>query len=468
MKKAIFLNLALLILFSTLSPIKLASGESAVRDQVIENFIEINYDNKIYLPLVFGKPLSYEQKILKLFSSDIIAYYPMAEKSGTFIVDINGDSGEYTNGNIIGPVVFGGRGIGIFPSSDSYINIPTEMINPKLNDFSVMFFLQSTNEVISANLLPFIFYKDADNLIYMARGRTSGNYASYHKANELLNYIRLGVIQHTYPLHIAVTYTAGKGMRTYVNGTHSQYTPDLQLIDGLLTYARIGGNGAGTGWQGFIHDFVIVGREVTMNEAKIAAEYDNTQINTQIIAEGDSRTDGSAWVPKVHESIYDNEVISGYAIHAKSGSTLGEIESRATELDTALINGSRNILIVWAGVNNYTWSANAIHSALAAYCSARKAAGWTVVVSTEIDAQTERHDQYHWHDTTWPNLNALIRENWSSYADALVDLGANSHLQDATNTTYFIDRLHLTLEGQAVVANEMIPVINSVIETMNK
>lgn len=420
--------------------------------------------NNIFLPLILKSDYSqqYEEKILQLFTSDLLAYYPMSEITGTIISDL---SGRNYHGNVVGSVQFGGRGIGIFPNSDSYIDIPTEMINQNLDNFTVMFFLQSTNEFISENLIPFIFYQDSNNYVYMARGRTTGNYASYHKGDGLLNYLRLGSINHTYPLHITISYTTTKGMKIYVNGTPSQYTPDLPLFQGLFSYARIGGNGGISGWQGYIHDFVILGREVTQNEAQIAAEYDNSKINFQFIAEGDSRTDGSSWVPKVHESIYDNQVITGYAIHAKSGSTLGTIESRAPELDEALVNGSNNILIVWAGVNNYTWSADEIHNALAAYCSARKTAGWTVIVSTEVDAQIEKVELYNWHDITWPNLNTLIRDNWEYYADALVDLGANPHLQDATDTTYFYDMLHLTFEGQNVVASEMIPVINSIIES---
>lgn len=430
----------------------------------IKNQILLQQNHYIFIPVVYkpGVSQTYEEKIQDMFSSDLLAYYPLSETGGSSITDISGNN---NHGSVIGSIQYGGRGIGVFPASNSYINIPTTLVNQNIDEFSVMFFISSTNEVITENLIPFIFYRDASNVINMTRGRTTGNYASYYKAGGTLNYIRIGSIQHTYPLHITITYSSTRGMKVFVNGTPSQSSPALQNFDGLITYARIGGNGGASGWQGYIHNFAIIGREVTQYEAKSAAEFDNIVINTQIIAEGDSRTDGSAWVAEVHESIYDNQIIAGYSIFAKSGSTLGTLESRASELDEILVEDANNILIVWAGVNNYTWTADAIHNAIAAYCSARKTAGWTVVVSTEIDAQIDKVMPYHWHETTYPNLNILIRENWPSYADALVDLGANTHLQDATDSVYFYDKLHLTQEGQNVVASVMIPVINSVINS---
>jgi lysophospholipase L1-like esterase len=49
-------------------------------------------------------------------------------------------------------------------------------------------------------------------------------------------------------------------------------------------------------------------------------------------------------------------------------------------------------------------------------------------------------------------LNTLIKSDATLY-DSLIDLGADSRLQDATNVTYYnADKVHLTDTGYGVVA----------------
>lgn len=60
-------------------------------------------------------------------------------------------------------------------------------------------------------------------------------------------------------------------------------------------------------------------------------------------------------------------------------------------------------------------------------------------------------------------FNALMRESWSNFADALCDLGNDSRLQDSSNTTYFqVDGVHLTNAGHQVISDLLTPVINKV------
>ena len=123
---------------------------------------------------------------------------------------------------------------------------------------------------------------------------------------------------------------------------------------------------------------------------------------------------------------------------------------------------AQNLLIIFAGTNDLGGaheSAETAFGKLTAYCRARKAAHpWRILVITppmaaypgvypaDFDAQMVQYD-------------ALIRRNWRSFADGIVDVQADFRLGAPgaeRNPVYFSSRdfTHLTDAGYAIVGQD--------------
>ena len=100
-----------------------------------------------------------------------------------------------------------------------------------------------------------------------------------------------------------------------------------------------------------------------------------------------------------------------------------------------------------------------VHDDLVAYCLARQAAGFRVVVLTLLprreSAGFERARQ---------EFNGLVRANWQSYADGLADIAADGRIGDALDDLdqqyYQPDALHPNDAGYAVMATVSAPALN--------
>lgn len=127
----------------------------------------------------------------------------------------------------------------------------------------------------------------------------------------------------------------------------------------------------------------------------------------------------------------------------------------AAQIDPLYVTGKRNVLICWGGINDiyYGASAETAYTNVAAYCQARRAAGWTVTVCTMPAAGSVTGDG----DTARQGANASIRAGYAAFADHLADLAANVHfatLADTTDGTYYNgDTVHLTDVGYGLVAS---------------
>lgn len=117
---------------------------------------------------------------------------------------------------------------------------------------------------------------------------------------------------------------------------------------------------------------------------------------------------------------------------------------------------NNSVLIGWEGTNDIQFGASlaTTQSRWNTYFSARATAGWAsngckLVACTVIP----RVDSTAPKNAIRDDFNAWLRTNYSTYATHLVDLAADSRLQDTSNTTYFdADGVHLTAAGYAVVA----------------
>ena len=129
----------------------------------------------------------------------------------------------------------------------------------------------------------------------------------------------------------------------------------------------------------------------------------------------------------------------------------------ATEVDPLYDAGRpANILVCWEGTNDLIYGSARPYDArqayrhLAAYCKARQRAGFRVVICTVLP----RGRSAAFYEAR-NALNAELRANWRSFADALADVAANKTIGAdgaETDTTYYRDTVHLTAAGYAIVA----------------
>lgn len=172
------------------------------------------------------------------------------------------------------------------------------------------------------------------------------------------------------------------------------------------------------------------------------------------LAEGDSITLGSdiAPAPAYPSSIAALHAAWGFATTATDGAWMANLESRASTLD-AYVNHDRshNLLTVMVGRNDWgggeSPNPTAFLERLKAYCLARRAAGWTVVVLSILPGHESGFNV--WRNTA----NASIAGD-PSYYDAFVDFTGETWFSDAAggNATYYPDGIHPTAAVEDAIA----------------
>ncbi len=147
-----------------------------------------------------------------------------------------------------------------------------------------------------------------------------------------------------------------------------------------------------------------------------------------------------------------------------SGWTIGLMTGEAPQKVDSLFDPHlrQNVLIVFAGTNNLggsRQSAATAYSELTAYCRARKAAHpWRILVVTPPMAAYPRVYPANF-DAQMVQYDALIRRNWRSFADGIVDAQADPRLGAPGaeyNPAYFNARdfTHLTDAGYAIIGRD--------------
>ena len=114
------------------------------------------------------------------------------------------------------------------------------------------------------------------------------------------------------------------------------------------------------------------------------------------------------------------------------------------------------VLVVWEGTNDLAYGtdppldAAQAYRHLAAYCRARREAGYEVVLLTVLPrAGSETFSAAR------NELNARLREGWPRFADALADVAADPSIGPSgaeLDERYYRDTVHLTPEGYGIVA----------------
>jgi len=180
-----------------------------------------------------------------------------------------------------------------------------------------------------------------------------------------------------------------------------------------------------------------------------------------IVFDGDSLTAGSGATSKLN---YVNDTVDGLDARAIitnvgiAGQTIALMLSGATDVDGALVAGALNICSAFGGTNDMFFSAGStpvatIYANIVAYHNARKAAGWDKTVAYTITPRSDAGTPSNF-ETNRQALNALIVAGWSTFADALVDIGNDPvmGLVGATTGPLYADLVHPSNAGHALIA----------------
>jgi lysophospholipase L1-like esterase len=150
---------------------------------------------------------------------------------------------------------------------------------------------------------------------------------------------------------------------------------------------------------------------------------------------------------------------------ATRGNKIADLELRAAGVDLLLDHPGTvlNLLVVWIGSNDLGEGAppEQVEAALGAYTSARRKAGWHVVVLTvlprsypaDVPGYEQRRLAY----------NDLLRQHLDDLADELVDVGALPQIgvdgDQLDPAVYTEDHTHLNSAGRQLVGEQVGPVL---------
>jgi lysophospholipase L1-like esterase len=183
-----------------------------------------------------------------------------------------------------------------------------------------------------------------------------------------------------------------------------------------------------------------------------------------IVCEGDSLTVGlnlaatsrSTYPFQLALLYTDNRMVAVYN-DAVSAQTIDDMDAQTSVTATYDSRKGNQVLVVWAGTNDIYFgnTAAGTYALLSAYCAARRAEGYKVVVLTALPRSNAGTPGDF--NTTRATFNTSIRAGWATFADALADVAADSRIGDngdELDTTYYdADKVHMNATGYGVIAS---------------
>jgi lysophospholipase L1-like esterase len=424
-------------------------------------------DSTTFLTLLYphtltaaGDTPSYSESVL---DTTPIAFWRFNEASGTVATDQsgNGRHGTYTANIVLAQsgVASGERAIRVNGAAAVQVSGIASAFSRPSGTVS-FFFKPTTSGVLTDATVRYLFYTNinAQNTFYFRRQAANNTFAAVYAGQNTTKSITITSSSSDWT-HVAVTWASGGILSGYLQGV-----PVSQSSLGLVPLVPTSGFTAllfgasslagASPWAGYLQDAVI------HNSVQVSADIAlMARCSGHVVFDGDSRTISSSFA-----IAYPTVCMAASGVAAKrygfynsgvSGQTIAQFNAdAATEVDAQYRSQFNNIAVVWGGVNdaNAGASVQTIYDRLVTWCRARQRAGFKVLVCTEIDAQDAGRNSVGWHSTMYPALNTLIRTNYGSFADGIIDLGAVPELQNALNTVYFnADAVHPNATGYAVI-----------------
>jgi lysophospholipase L1-like esterase len=199
----------------------------------------------------------------------------------------------------------------------------------------------------------------------------------------------------------------------------------------------------GTGWSW--RDSVRPGRDLVF-----AFEGDSITCGTATTG----ATQGQAWYQVMQRTL--SRSFDGIFRAYPSRQVSAWITEDPTDLDEFCPDDGRGYVFGFGGTNDLFFGASAgtVQTRYQDWCEARQAAGWKVIAFTILPrSDTSTPGTF---ETSRQTFNTWLRANWATFADALVDVAADTRIGDVNDeldTTYYsTDKVHLIAAGQAIVA----------------
>lgn len=409
-----------------------------------------------------GGGLSYLQKILVIAPDSLIGYWPGDEASGTAALDRSGNArnGVYSN------ITLGGVGIGdgltapIYNGNNSQAALYSASLAGAWNGETLTLNIWINADDWTDGVARGIYHyrADSNNQIFVYKATNTGRITISNNigATGISSANIDGLTAGWHCVTLVIDYPSTQVI-VYVDGLLKSVRTSINQWSGALdaTYNWLGRTTVSSNWLGRLAHHVLWSAVFAPPDVSRAAN-----CNGHVTVDGDSRSTyslPSTGYPQM--SGFQNALVAkhyGWQGVAVSGQTVAQMSADfATQIAPLYRSGLVNTLVVWGGVNDAAGGADAatIWARFQTYCNTARAAGFRVLLCTEIDAQSAELNAVNWHTTIWPALNTLIRAGYAAVADDLIDLGANAALQDATNLTNFnADKLHQSATGQGVVS----------------
>jgi lysophospholipase L1-like esterase len=161
-----------------------------------------------------------------------------------------------------------------------------------------------------------------------------------------------------------------------------------------------------------------------------------------------------------------NRAVAGSSFNNIIGGEFHLIGSAASRIDVLYRpSAAQNILVVSTGWNDVNGGETAltIKAQFIAYCLARKAVGWKVVVAPLPIANYP--GQFAVYPAIRLEVNAWLAQHWHEFADAYADFSADPIIGNNGNTTnpvYWQDQLHMTQTGYTIWAQYLKSAVESI------
>jgi lysophospholipase L1-like esterase len=195
--------------------------------------------------------------------------------------------------------------------------------------------------------------------------------------------------------------------------------------------------------------------------------------STLIVCDGDSNTDVVVPLATI-STVYPGLLSIDYAGKAEvinvgigGKKAIDLITDEPTTIDPFFVgNYANKVVTIMVGINHSGADSATVYGHIRTLCLARKAIGWKVVICT-FTPITVQGDYPVWQETYRQEVNALIRANYTEFADALADVGADETIGvfgSQENLTYYsADEIHLTEAGHEIVRDIVKAAIDSIV-----
>ena len=153
------------------------------------------------------------------------------------------------------------------------------------------------------------------------------------------------------------------------------------------------------------------------------------------------------------DSAFNGTTVYNFGVPAQ---TTAQMSSDAvSQVDSLYDSAKSNVVIAWEVGNDIFYNGNATTavSTFWTYCDNRRSAGWRVVVITcpPRDQATDFGDNSAQYNVKLTDANALLRSQFTSHADGIIDLASDSRFSGYNLTYYDADKIHYTDAGYQVV-----------------